>query len=63
MSRVILSESEKGYCTVVILLTKTHQLMDNFIQMDGNCNKTGHDKGINTKGKNIPENQKKKEKF
>ena len=44
-------------CTVVILLTKTHQLMDNFVQMDGNSNKTGHDKGINTREKNTHENQ------
>ena len=37
--------------------------MDNFVQMDGNSNKTGHDKGINPKEKNIHENQKTKKNF
>ena len=37
--------------------------MDNFVQMDGNSDKTGHDQGINTEEKDIHEFQKTKKKF
>ena len=45
-----------NHCTVVIFLNRTHQLMDNFVEMNGNSNKTSHNKVINTKEKNIHEN-------
>ena len=41
---------------MVILHTRTHQLMDEFVQMGRNSNKMGYDKGINTKEKDIHEN-------
>ena len=47
---------EGDQCTVVIFLNRTHQLMDNFVEMNGNSNKTSHNKVINTKEKNIHEN-------
>ena len=47
---------ENILCTVVIFLNRTHQLMDNFVEMNGNSNKTSHNKVINTKEKNIHEN-------